>query len=206
MFRYNWHCITDGGDVVCRWDADGAENVPDPWRTRQFHLFPTNDRSLPVVSIFVPKGARFRYVKRKHIDYGTGSSGEFVLQGGDRDVIYVYGWEHPDEPTMACYTFLLPDGRIEQSNDWAHVTRYERNLDAHPLSPYEAMGRPVVNPRALGDGMPPEGEQWADFFADGEVVADDDTSDDDTAFRALDETLREVDYLAFGRHLGLLAE
>lgn len=168
MFRYNWWAIQDDGTEVHRWNEDGTENSPDPWLTRQMHFIP--EKTDPVFSIFVPKGANLMYVKRRHTDFGE--SLDIVNEG--IDVIYIFGWSFPDYPDVACYTFLLPDGRIEQSNDLFHITRYERNLDVHPLEKWELLGAPKEIVQKSGtlvfDGMPAQGEIWTDFFIDAEIV------------------------------------
>lgn len=200
MYRYNWHAIQDDGLVLTRWDAEGTEQKPDPWRTRQFHIFPTSDRRFPVVSVFIPKGMKFVYLKRKHIDNVSPGAGVDLstLAPEVKDVIYIFGWVHPDEPSIACYTMLLPDGRIEQTNDLAnHVTRYEKNIDVHGLTEYERMGFSTV---LSLDGLR-EGEACQEIFVDCEIV--DPYGPIDTA---LDALLDNVDMIAFGQSLGMLPE
>lgn len=199
IHRYNWHAIQDNGLVVTRWDADGVEQRPDPWHTRQFHIFPTSEKRFPVLSCFVPKGMKFRYIMRKHIDaQSSPSSPDFTaVHEGFRDVIYIVGWEHPDEPGAACYTLLLPDGRIEQTNDiMNHITRYERNIDVHGLTAYEMLG--VTQPEFNLIGLRP-GEGCVEIFADCEIIDPHGPSD-------VEATLDAIDVLAFGQSLGMLPE
>lgn len=199
MYRYNWWAIQDDGTEVNRWNPDGTENVPDPWLTRQMHFIP--EKSDPVFSVFVPKGAMLKYCKRRHADFGE----DLQLIGRGLDTIYVFGWVFPDFPEAACYTFLLPDGRMEQSNDFNHTTRYERNLEVHPLERWELLGAPdgsdavQVSGSMVADGLPRDGEIWTDFFIDAEIV---DPSEDDITRHLL----TFLDELPFGQEPAQLPE
>lgn len=131
MYRYQWDAVQDDGVVITRFAPDGAERAPDPWRTRQFHLYSLIDPSADPVSLFIPKGVYFHCFKRRVIE---------IRPGGDDDiaVIYVVGWDWPDAG-CGTYLFLLPDGRYEMSSDRNHVTRFERNLEEYPLTKYERL-------------------------------------------------------------------
>ena len=169
MFRYNWHAVQDNGQVIERWNVDGSENklTDFAWTTRQFHLFPQSDGTLPTFSIFVPKGAQFRYVKRVHRDTSVSSDGQMGELGDPVDITYLFGWAMPDQE-VSQYIFVLPDNRIECSTDWNHTTRFERNIHEEPLSIYERFGR---RKKKYPNGeLPEDGEVWFDWFADAEVI------------------------------------
>lgn len=149
--RYDWHAVYSDGVVVTRWNHDTSENKPEPvlpiegvegyFRTLvAFHLIP-NEPVLQPVSVHMPllgEGWRFLYRKRKHVTAGG--------NGQEEDVLYIVGFEITQidaaeytEP-YGVFVFLLPDGRIELSTHFNHVTRYERNVDVHPLTAYELTG------------------------------------------------------------------
>jgi hypothetical protein len=85
-------------------------------------------------ALFLKPGQRLVFRKRRHID--ALPSGDLIE---DREsVIYVVGIEDDrDHAYLAMYAFLLPDGRVEWSSTFNHITVYERNLDEHPRRFYE---------------------------------------------------------------------
>ena len=83
-----WTAITRDGRAIERWNADGTENRPDPWHTCQFHA--AGDLA---ASLYVPKGAQFRYERR----HGA--------------VVWIAGWAWPDD-NHGCFLYALADGRV----------------------------------------------------------------------------------------------
>lgn len=107
MYRYTWEAHHDDGSSITRWDSEARERQPDPWRTRQFHLYSMSDPKTDAVHLFIPKGAWFYYRVR-------------------RSGVYVIGWQWPDDE-HGVYLFLLPRGGVEMGCEPNHLTRYERD-------------------------------------------------------------------------------
>lgn len=108
--RYDWTAMLRDGSTITRWNADGTENEPDPWYTTQFHLAGSGE---PPVSLYVPRGAEFKYARRHRVG----------PEGVSNTTIYVMGWQWPDDPNYGCFIYCLPDGRIELSNSFHHQPR-----------------------------------------------------------------------------------
>ena len=108
-----------------------------PAACAEFHLLPTPEgiaRGLKPFSLFLKKDQRLIYKKRRHAD--ATNAGPAVEDLGS--LIYLVGYEEDhDYAHFATYAMLLPDGRIEWSSDYNHITEHERNLDAHPPRFYE---------------------------------------------------------------------
>lgn len=136
MHRYTWVATYADGKQAQRWNEDGTENVPDPNQLRAFHMLPTEKgRNLRPFSLFLKDGQRLIYKKRRHMD----ASNPGVPAVEDHEsVVYIIGWEEDlDYAHFSSYTMLLPDGRIECSSNYNHITLHERNVDEHPLTFYE---------------------------------------------------------------------
>lgn len=97
QWTYHWRAFHHDGTMVERWNPDGSENRPDPWRVAQFHLWSIQPGVAPV-SLYVPKGARFAW-ERRHLP-GQGMA-------------YVAGWSWPDDPDHGCCVVCRPDGGFE---------------------------------------------------------------------------------------------
>ena len=137
MYRYSWIAIDPAGNKRERWNEDGTENMPDPDNTVEFHLLPHPDHmaaiGLKPFSLFLKPGQRLIYRKRRHVDATAAGNIEDT-----ESVCYIVGYEeNVGTGYFASYCALLPDGRIEWSSNFNHITRHERNLDAHPLRFYE---------------------------------------------------------------------
>lgn len=111
MFRYVWEAFHDDGTTRKRFTPDGVELSPDPWHTRQFHLY--SFIGADPVRLYVPKGAYFHFCKRRSF-----------TQEGEGETIFIAGWEWPDG--YGFFVFLLPDGSTEVSHTITHVTLFER--------------------------------------------------------------------------------
>lgn len=113
-WTYDWVAVRRDGSTLNRWNLDGSENRPDPWYTTQFHLTSCQPGVDPV-SIYVPKGAVFRYARR----YKLHPDGDRVS-----GLFYVAGWQMPDD-LHGCYLFALPNGRFELHSSFDHNPRWE---------------------------------------------------------------------------------
>lgn len=120
-----------------RWNEDGTENQP-PAECAEFHLLPTKEAfalGMRPFSLFLKKGQRLIYRKRRHAD--NVGAGPAVIDRVDL-VTHLVGFEEDhDYAHFSCYAQLLPDGRVEWSSDYNHITEHERNLDAEPARVYE---------------------------------------------------------------------
>ena len=137
MYRYSWYAVQRDGSIIQRWNEDQTENIPDANNTVEFHLLPSPEyiqKGGKTFSLFLKKEQRLIFRKRRHMDSSAG--GDPIED--KESVVYIVGYEEDHEFThFSSYCALLPDGRIEFSSEYNHITRYERNLDMFPLKIYE---------------------------------------------------------------------
>lgn len=105
MYGYDWTAHTDDGVALRRFNEEGDENWPDPWRTRQFILHPVEPK-LPPVTVMVPKGAVLRY---RTLNVGWDVSDELTA--------FIVGWIWPDEE-HGMFLTVYPDGLIRVSHEF----------------------------------------------------------------------------------------
>lgn len=104
MYRYLWEADYDNGLTVHRFTPDGQEQVPDPWRTRQFRLYSLTDATAPSIHVHVPRGAYFTFAKTRY-------SGDRQ----ERETVYIVAWHLPDAP-HGFELHIHPDNTIEISH------------------------------------------------------------------------------------------
>ncbi len=141
MYRFSWYTVNRDGSTTQRWNEDQSENTPDPYNTAEIHFLPSPEalaNGIKVFSLFLKKNQKLIFKKRRHVDSVAGNQKEDTSS-----VVYIVGFEEEmDNAYFSSYCALLPDGRVEYSSDFNHITLHERNLDVEPLKLYEQW--PVV--------------------------------------------------------------
>lgn len=141
MNRFSWYTVNRDGTQTQRYNPDFTENTPDAYNTAEIHFLPSPDalkKGIKTFSLFLKKNQKLIYKKRRHIDSSGGTQTEDI-----ESVVYIVGYEEEFENGyFSSYCALLPDGRVEFSSDFNHITCHERNLDVEPLKLYESW--PVV--------------------------------------------------------------
>lgn len=136
MYRYAWVVVGHDGSVTQKWNEDGSANKIDVNNVKEFHLMASPEakaRGIRNFSLFLTKDQRLIYKIRRHVDQSSSAIKEDV-----NSVIHVVGYEEDHHSShFSAYCLLMPDGRIEWSHDYNHITRHERNLDVDPLRLYE---------------------------------------------------------------------
>lgn len=147
MNRYTWVAINKDDSMTQRWNEDGSENVPDPHNTKEFHLLPTKEsyeRGLRPFSLFLTKNQKLIYRKRRHVDTSTGFQAEDY-----GSVIHLVGFEETIESAyFSSFAMLLPDGRVEWTYNYNHLTVHDRSLEEHPPKAHEMWGSQWENNNA----------------------------------------------------------
>lgn len=141
MYRYAWVVVGHDGSVTQQWNEDGSKNQIDINNVKEFHLMASPDarkQGIQNFSLFLTKDQRLIYRVRRHLDSTSSPSGWNQPKEDLGSVIHLVGYEEDHHSShFSAYCLLMPDGRVEWSHDYNHITRHERNLDLEPLRFYE---------------------------------------------------------------------